>query len=252
MNQYDKMVLDTAMRAGNILLESGAEIYRVEETIRRIAKHYGMEESSPFIMSSGIFLTAENRQGQIYAHVKHIPLNAVRLHKVAMVNQLSREIEEGHYTVTEARERLEQIDKTEGKRDITRLSASGLGAGCFCYVVGGSIADSLAAFIVGFLLYFFILWLEKREKVTSKIVVNIVGGFLATVLSTILYRLGMGASLDFITIGSIMPLLPGVSFVAAIRDLADGDYIAGIVRMVDALLVTFGIAMGVGLVYMSR
>ena len=33
-----------------------------------------------------------------------------------------------------------------------------------------------------------------------------------------------------------------------IRDIADQDYIAGAVRMLDALLVTFSIAMGVGLV----
>ena len=50
-------------------------------------------------------------------------------------------------------------------------------------------------------------------------------------------------------IGSIMPLIPGVAFTNAIRDIADGDYIAGSVRMMDALLVFFCIAMGVGLVF---
>ena len=40
----------------------------------------------------------------------------------------------------------------------------------------------------------------------------------------------------------------GVAFTTAIRDIADEDYIAGAVRMLDALLVTFCIAMGVGLV----
>ena len=49
-------------------------------------------------------------------------------------------------------------------------------------------------------------------------------------------------------IGSIIPLVPGVAFTTAIRDIADEDYIAGAVRMLDALLVTFCIAMGVGLV----
>ena len=52
-------------------------------------------------------------------------------------------------------------------------------------------------------------------------------------------------------IGSIIPLVPGVAFTTAIRDIADEDYIAGAVRMLDALLVTFCIAMGVGLVIMA-
>lgn len=39
-----------------------------------------------------------------------------------------------------------------------------------------------------------------------------------------------------------------MAFTNGIRDIADQDYIAGAVRMLDALLVTFSIAMGVGLV----
>jgi len=50
-------------------------------------------------------------------------------------------------------------------------------------------------------------------------------------------------------IGSIIPLVPGVPFTNAIRDIADGDYISGSVRMLDALLVFFCIALGVGLMF---
>ena len=50
-------------------------------------------------------------------------------------------------------------------------------------------------------------------------------------------------------IGSIIPLVPGVAFTNAIRDIADENYIAGAVRMLDAMLVFFGIAMGVGFVF---
>ena len=52
--------LDVASLAGDILLESGAEIFRVEETIARIARAYGVESSDAFVLSSGIFLTAES------------------------------------------------------------------------------------------------------------------------------------------------------------------------------------------------
>jgi uncharacterized membrane protein YjjP (DUF1212 family) len=48
-------------------------------------------------------------------------------------------------------------------------------------------------------------------------------------------------------IGSIMPLIPGVPFTNAIREIGDGDYISGSVRMLDALLVFFSIAIGVGM-----
>ena len=59
----------------------------------------------------------------------------------------------------------------------------------------------------------------------------------------------MELRLDGIIIGSIMPLIPGLAFTNAIRDIADGDYISGSVRMLDALLVFFCIALGVGLMF---
>ena len=61
--------------------------------------------------------------------------------------------------------------------------------------------------------------------------------------------LGIGHHIDHMVIGSIIPLVPGVPFTNAIRDIADGDYISGSVRMLDAMLVFFCIAMGVGLMF---
>ena len=67
--------LDVASLAGDILLASGAEIFRVEETIDRIARAYGVKSSDAFVLSSGIFLTAESGKKQEFARVRHIPLS---------------------------------------------------------------------------------------------------------------------------------------------------------------------------------
>lgn len=71
---------------------------------------------------------------------------------------------------------------------------------------------------------------------------------MVTLISILMYEIGVGQHLNQMIIGSIIPLMPGVSFTNAIRDIADGDYIAGSVRMLDAILVFLCIAMGVGLV----
>ena len=54
--------------------------------------------------------------------------------------------------------------------------------------------------------------------------------------------------MNYMIIGSIMPLVPGIAFTNGVRDIADGDYIAGSVRLLDAILVFVCIAAGVGLV----
>lgn len=61
----NREALNVASLAGDILLASGAEIFRVEETIYRIAKAYGVESSDAFVLSSGIFLTAEVTERKI-------------------------------------------------------------------------------------------------------------------------------------------------------------------------------------------
>ena len=58
----DKRVMELALQAGHILLENGAEIFRVEETIDRICRHYGLESGSTFVLSNGIFITAGNER----------------------------------------------------------------------------------------------------------------------------------------------------------------------------------------------
>ncbi len=238
--------LDAAALAGDILLASGAEIFRVEETMDRIAHAYGVSSCDAFVLSSGIFLTAGSEKEHDFARVRHIPLSAARLDRVAAVNQLSREIEHGMHTPKEAHERLLQIQQMPAKPRFHQVLASGIGSGCFCLLFGGDLTDCAASFAAGLLLYLFLLYLVKGRL--SKIASNISGGMLVTLTALLLYHLGLGHHLGEMIIGSIIPLVPGVAFTTAIRDIADEDYIAGAVRMLDALLVTFCIALGVGIV----
>ena len=127
--------LDVASLAGDILLASGAEIFRVEETIDRIARAYGVNSSDAFVLSSGIFLTAESGKKQEFARVRHIPLSAARLDKVTAVNQLSREIEEGLHAPKEAKAWLLDIQRMPDKPRWHQVLASGVGSACFCFLL---------------------------------------------------------------------------------------------------------------------
>lgn len=243
--QSDEEVLDLALMAGHILLENGAEIYRVEETIDRICGYYGVNSENAFVLSNGIFLTAGSARESFFAKVQHIPVSGTHLNKVAAVNQLSREIVEGRRTIQDAYRILEEIRTMPGKKRWMQTLASGVGSAAFCIFFGGTFGDSLAAFAAGICLYLYVLWLSVPHL--SKIVGNIGGGALVTVVCCLLYLMGVGENLNFMMIGTIMPLVPGVAFTNSIRDVADGDYISGSVRMLDALLVFFCIAIGVGI-----
>ncbi len=241
----EKAVLELAMQAGHILLENGAEIFRVEETMDRICRHYGIRSANAFVLSNGIFMTAGDERDHFFAKVQHIPVSGSHLDKVAAVNQLSREIVEGKHTIGEACTRIEEIRRMPEKRKSVRILASGAGSAAFCVLFGGSLRDAVCAFAAGVALYLYILWVA--DLYLSRIVGNILGGALVTVLSSILCLIGIGEHLNFMIIGAIMPLIPGVAFTNGIRDVADGDYISGSVRILDAMLIFFCIAIGVGI-----
>ena len=240
----EEKVLETASLAGHILLENGAEIARVEETMERIARHYGVVDQNFFVLSNGIFTTG--RAG--YAKVEFIPFKGAQLERVAAVNQISRDIEAGKYTVEQARERLLEIRASKPKAAWEQILGSAVGSAGFCMIFGGGLLDAAAAFVVGMLLWTFVVFAGARM---SKPIANIVGSALATLLCIVFERIGFGVSLGNMIVGSLIPLIPGVAFTNGIRDIADEDYIAGATRLLDAIMVFFCIAAGVVVTFMA-
>lgn len=240
-------VMEVAMKAGRLLLENGAEIFRVEETMERICRHYHVEDPSFFVLSNGIFMTGGSGSGgRHFAHVEHIPVKGAQLDRVVAVNQLSREIESGRYTLEEADASLDAIARMPSKKRWQQILASGVGSACFCILFGGSALDSAASFLAGLLLYAYVLLLSAPHM--SRMIGNVLGGALVSAACVALYLLGLGDDLSHMIIGAIIPLIPGIPFTNGIRDLADGDYISGSVRLLDALVTFLCIATGVGVV----
>ena len=256
-HQHDlSEVLEVASIAGHILLENGAEISRVEDIMARISTYFGVDKGNFFVLSNGIFTTGSNGgkvekaggQASTYANVEFIPIRPIQLQKVVEVNQLSYDISAGKCSLEEARTRLEKIRSTPAKHIWEQTLGSAMGAAGFCAVFGGGWMDCAAAFLVGCLLYMFIFLVSGRYM--SRIVGGICNALLATLLCLLCHRIGFGSSLANIIIGAVMPLIPGVPFVNGVRDLANGDYLAGLTRLTDALLGFFCIAIGVSVGFM--
>lgn len=239
-------VLDLALKAGRISLSNGAEILRVEETIEYICRHFGIEEMDAFVLSNGIFLTGYSAGKEVYARVKHVPAAGTHLGIVAAVNDLSREITAGHVTLDEAFERLEEIDRMQPKSARSQILAAGIGSAAFCYLMRGNLYDAIFTTIIAGILQAGLV-LASKYKI-SRIINNILGGIFITLAALLVDSIPWPFQVNIhnMIIGCIMPLIPGVLFVNAIRDVASSDFISGLVKLLDALLVFVYIAIGVG------
>lgn len=249
--------MDMASYAGKILLQSGADIVRVEDTIRHIMISYGIHDFEVFTVANGIFLTTGITEKRIdvparhdFLRIRSIPLTSTNLGKVDAVNSLSRAIAQGEYqNVDDAFTRLCEIDAMKPHKAPVLMFGSALASMGLAYMFGGSFVDSAVAFVVGFLFYASVVFLD--EKKLSRLLTNIICSSAMTLIAGIFTGiLGVGV-LDRVLIGCLMPLVPGVSFTNAIRDIASGNYISGLVRLVDAILVALGIAIGVGVTVLA-
>ena len=90
-----KEILTLAVEIGDTLLRNGGEIYRVEDTILHILDAFGLEEYDVYVLSNGIFASANEQKEDACSIVRHVPLGDVHLGRIAALNQLSREISAG-------------------------------------------------------------------------------------------------------------------------------------------------------------
>ena len=89
---YTKEILTLAVEIGDCMLRNGAEIYRVEDTVVHILSSYEVEEFDVYVLSNGIFASANENKEDACSIVRHVPLGAVNLAKISALNQLARDI----------------------------------------------------------------------------------------------------------------------------------------------------------------
>jgi uncharacterized membrane protein YjjP (DUF1212 family) len=239
MDTQQEKALQLATDAGHILLENGAEINRVEDTMQHIASAYGIEGESFYVLSNGIISTGEH-----FARAEFIPIRGTQLSRVVEVNQLSREIDASEpMPLDELERRLRSIRQSPSKPWWELVVGIALGVSSFSILFGGSFVDAGATFAAGLLLGLFMTFVGSR---LSRIFSNLLGGLVGGLLCIMCVRLfQFNLHLPNMIIGTIIALVPGVPFTNGMRDLANEHYLAGTTRLLDAFLAFLCIALGV-------
>lgn len=236
-------LLNISTLAGKIMLESGAETYRVEETIVRIGLSFGVDDAESFVTPTGI-ITSLTKDSTTVTLVRRITSRGVDLNKIDLINNLSRQVQAQSMTVDELNTELINISQSDRYSAALTLFSSCAAAGCFALMFGGNIKDFFAAFIIGACIKIVSAVCQKLD--INSFFINSLGGGLCAILAIILMKLNICANLDKTIIGSIMLLVPGLTITNAIRDTIAGDLLSGITKAAEAFLIAISIAVGTG------
>ena len=243
-----KRVLILAVRAGEIMMKAGAEIYRVEDTIERICKACGMDHVDVFAMPTGIFVTVDKgfEDDDTYTYIRRLKSSETDLNKISRVNDFSRTFTTTDMSVEEGMQALNEIEKEKKYPVTVRLVCACMAAACFSVLFGGNAMDFILTFLIGAVCY-------ALSRILSHAGVNFfIHGLLCCALAAFFALLAAvsveNAHYSMIIAGCLMLFVPGVAITNSIRDFLSGDMVSGLGRMAEAFLTAVSLAAGAGIV----
>lgn len=238
-------IAQVCLLAGKIMLENGGETYRVEDTMTHVAEGFGVPNSHSFVTPTGIIFSIDGPEQT--TRLIRISERSTDLHKVTVVNAISRRISKGDLTPQEAYRLLSEIDAANTSFPTwVKILAAAVASGCFLIMFKGMWHDFLPAFVTGgagltFLGYF-------NRLVRIKFFAEFLASLFIGALAFLFVYIGFGHDLDTIIIGSVMPLVPGLLITNAVRDLMAGHFVSGVSKGAEAFLTAFAIGAGIAFV----
>lgn len=241
---YD--IMEVCLLAGKIMLQSGGETYRVEDTMMRIAAAFGIEQTHSYVTPTGIIFSAEGEEPTKTKLIR-ISERSTDLKKVAMVNSISRSIVGGELDLNEAHKQLKELETMNLMFPLViQVAAASLASGCFMIMFKGVWIDFIPALVSGGIGYLSFVYLQRLAPI--KFFSEFIAAFVIGLLAFLFVHLGYGQQVDKIIIGSVMPLVPGLLLTNAIRDLMAGHLVAGLSKGAEAFLTAFAIGAGIAVV----
>ena len=231
-----------AMSIGEELLCYGAEVGRVEDTIRRICRAYGATRVDVFSITASIITTMYVGEEESYTQTRRVFFKCNDMTRLDALNRLSRRICSEGMTTDEVTQELKAIEGSKRYSFAVQLITYALVSGSFSVFFGGDLPDMLASAAIGILLKLFESLV--RRSTTNSLITVLLCATAGGLLSHIAVLLHLGTHADLISIGNVMLLIPGSVFTNSLRDLFSGDTITGLVRFMESLLMAATIALG--------
>ena len=242
--QNNESTLDCLLLAGRIMIESGAETYRVEDTMLRMARSQNMPDAQCYATPTGIIFSLGKTQP---TRITSISNRVTDLQKISLVNSVSRKLTSQIITLEEAYDELKSIQKTNYFLPIyMQILAAALASGCFLILFKGVWSDLPASILAGGFGFAMLLLMNYLTKV--KFFSEFTAALAIGLVAYLAVKYGYGTQIDKIIISSVMPLVPGILIANAVRDLMAGHFMSGMAKGAEGFLTAFAIGAGIAVI----
>ncbi|MCW2769334.1 MAG: hypothetical protein JWR27_767 [Aeromicrobium sp.] len=237
--------LDLALRVGELLLSNGAGAADVTATMSSIAHHLGLRQVLVDVTFTSLAISHQpSFDDPMLSLTRHITHRETDFADLTRVDQLVADLLADEIDLEAARARLAQIASTGHDRPRWAVSLSWgiIGAG-IALLIGGDLVVTVIAAVAA-------IGIEVLQRYLSRLrlpffYAQVAGGLFATLLAVGGSSLHVAVDPSLVITASIVMLLAGLGFIGAIQDALTGFYITAGARILEVMMSTVGVIVGV-------
>ena len=241
---YNK-ILKGILDIGEAMINSGAEILRVEDSMYRLCRSYGFVRVNCWVISSNIQATVETPDGEIITQIRHVPGGEMNFDQLDYLNNLSRKMCASTPDAPVLASELDKVLNRPRQPKWMHYVAGVMGGAGFAVFFNSDLPDTIVAVLASVIIVALGDLLDKHEN--NPLVFNAIISCVVEVFILICVSLGFGHHSGNITVGVVMLLISGIGFTNGIRDLVHADTLSGIINISRSVLGATGIAIGIAL-----
>lgn len=234
--------LTSILDLGEMMLEAGAEVSRVEDTISRLGHAYGFVRTDTFTIINSIVVTMHDADGGVYTETRRIQSIGTDMERICECNALSRRVCAEEMPQDEFAARIDRIEASPRYPEWALMLFWGMTSAAFTVLFGGNAGDMAVSFGSAVLLR--IMVFAGIRSGLQNFVLYLLNSFVGGLLIMLVTSQSAYFSYDKIAMGNIMLLIPGIALTTAIRDMLKGDLLSGTMEISGTLVQAAAIAVG--------
>ncbi len=238
-------IMDFASCCGGMLMTYGGELWRTEDTLRRLLETYRLENISIFLFPDMMIISAGKDGSDPVVRQRNIEPMTLNLAVVSRINAMTRRVVQDPPPVAELEGLLEELNRENTYTPAQSCVGTLLGISALCLMFGGGAKELLYTDIMAFAIFWWRFWIGRvwANTFVSDALLSFAVGMCTFGISW--QMAGLDPYTCLITLA--MVLIPGIPLVNSARELLAGRTMPAIMLFLQAFLETCAVIGGFAL-----